>query len=462
MYNTIYIDKINKLKNELDKKVFKKEDEKRLKKKFRLEFNYNSNHLEGNTLTYGQTQLLLMFDKSSGDASVSDIEEMKAHDVALSLVEEMAADDERPLSETFIKELNELILVKPFWKEAISTDGTPTRKQIIIGQYKSTPNSVRLRNGELHEYASVEATPGFMSDLLRWYREQKDVMHPVQLAAEFHYKFVCIHPFDDGNGRVARLIMNYILLKNNYPLVVIKSVDKENYLTALQKADTGDKNAIIKYIEKQSVWSLELCMKAANNEDIEEAEDLDKEIEILKREKLTKNKIHKTPKVCYDLFHHVQNDVWGAINNVLSKFDDFFTETSKENHVDNHKIKKTKTVHAMPLSRFMDKEEVVKKYDVFGCDLAEEEIKVIRWTKKMLSLKSGTKKTDFEVSMSLHFNESTYLLMVRESNNSHSTFKETELLTIENEYKSYFMTDAIQAMVKTISKHLISQISTNE
>ena len=88
MYKTKTIDTVNALKIELDKKTpLEAEDEKRLQKKLRLEFNYNSNHLEGNTLTYGQTQLLLFFDKSSGDVPVSDIEEMKAHDVALSQIE---------------------------------------------------------------------------------------------------------------------------------------------------------------------------------------------------------------------------------------------------------------------------------------------------------------------------------------------------------------------------------------
>ncbi|QTE23570.1 hypothetical protein [Polaribacter cellanae] len=97
--------------------------------------NYNSNHLEGNTLTYEQTQLLLFFAKSSGDVPVSDIEEMKAHDVALSQIKEMAKDNERPLSELFIKELNKTVLVKPFWKNAVSSNGIPTRKRIEIGKY---------------------------------------------------------------------------------------------------------------------------------------------------------------------------------------------------------------------------------------------------------------------------------------------------------------------------------------
>ncbi|MCD4746370.1 MAG: Fic family protein [Bacteroidales bacterium] len=258
-YDTPTIKKIEILKKQVVALLpLKSEDEKRLKKKYRLEFNYNSNHLEGNTLTYGQTQLLLFYDKSSGDVPVSDIEEMKAHDVALSQIEEMSIDKERFLTEQFIKELNKIILVKPYWKDAITYDGTPTRKKIEIGTYKTTPNSVQLRNGEIHEYASPSETPAKMNDLMAWYNENVNKIHPVQLAAEFHYRFVCIHPFDDGNGRVARLLMSYILLRNGYPPVIVKSEDKENYLTALQKADSGDLITLIEYIEKQLIWSLEL------------------------------------------------------------------------------------------------------------------------------------------------------------------------------------------------------------
>ena len=141
-YKTRTIEQINNLKDQLDRLLpIGDKDEARLRKKLRLEFNYNSNHLEGNTLTYGQTQLLLIYDKSSGDVPVSDIEEMKAHDLALTEIEEMAKEKERPLTQQFIKELNKTILVKPFWKKAMSYDGQATRKEIKIGQYKTLPNS---------------------------------------------------------------------------------------------------------------------------------------------------------------------------------------------------------------------------------------------------------------------------------------------------------------------------------
>jgi len=459
MYKTLSLDSVITLKAELDKRLpLKSEDEKRLKKKFRLEFNYNSNHLEGNTLTYGQTQLLLLFDKSSGDVPVSDIEEMKAHDVALSLIEEMAKDNERPLTEQFIKELNKTILVKPFYKDAITADGAPTRKRIEIGQYKTSPNSVRLRNGEIHEYASPEETPSKMSDLMNWFRDNQDVIHPVQLAAEFHYRFVCIHPFDDGNGRVARLLMNYILLKNGYPIVIIKSDDKENYLTALQKADTGDRSAIVEYIERQAIWSLEISIKAANGEEIDELGDIEKEIEILKREKLTSSKIYKTPKVAFELITHIDNDLWTPLSKALAKFDDFFAEVYKETYVDQSKINENKIL----LRSITDSLQVFQtnRYIIFDRDLTQENIREITWTKKMLSLKTATKKIDHEISCSLQLNESNYKLVINEKNtNQTNPYKNYMILfDVTNEYKTLLMSDTVNSIIRTTSNYLIQQI----
>ena len=167
----------------------KPEFEKAFWDKFRLEFNYNSNSLEGNTLTYGHTELLLLFDKvGSDDYSLRELEEMKAHDVAMKMIREAALDPSHELTEKFIREINEVILVRPFYKEAITPDGQPTRRLIAPGMYKKEPNSVRLENGEIFNYTPPEETPSQMGDLLQWLRieGEKKEFHPVQIAALFH------------------------------------------------------------------------------------------------------------------------------------------------------------------------------------------------------------------------------------------------------------------------------------
>lgn len=281
--------------------------ELKLERKFRLEFNFNSNHLEGNTLTYNETELLLIFEQTMGSHIMREYEEMKAHDVALQMIKKWALDKERPLTELSIKNLNEIILVKPFWKDAITSSGQKTRREIKVGDYKEHPNSVRLSSGEIFEYASVTETPILMGELIEWLREEenKNELHPVALAALLHYKFVRIHPFDDGNGRISRLLMNYILFKNNLPPVIIKSREKSKYLSALNQADTGNINAFINFIANELNWSLDLSIRAAEGKNIDEPDDLEKEIEIWKKKAATK-KIdlpHRNDEIIYNLYN---------------------------------------------------------------------------------------------------------------------------------------------------------------
>jgi fido (protein-threonine AMPylation protein) len=300
---------IEKLYNEWQSlQPLKSQDQKRLDEKFRLEFNYNSNHIEGNTLTYGQTKLLLIFDKTEGIHELRNFEEMKAHDVALKMIVEEAKDKERPLTESFIRTLNEKILVRPFWKDAETFDGQKTRVEIKIGEYKSRPNHVRTASGEIFHYATEAETPAMMKDLVDWFNAEstKSALSPIELAALLHYRYIRIHPFEDGNGRIARLLVNYVLLRFDYPMIIIQTKDKNNYLGALNLCDVEsglepaqgayskiDKiKPFVNYLTNQLIWSLEISIKAAKGEDIEEDDDFEKKLSLLER-KLKEDEITK-------------------------------------------------------------------------------------------------------------------------------------------------------------------------
>lgn len=274
--------------------------QRRLDDKFMLEFNYNSNHIEGNTLTYGQTELLFKFGDVAAPAKMRDLEEMKAHNVALKYMEAEAREKDKPLTERFIRDLHQTLLREDYQVPNRQPGQEGTTYTIHAGIYKTRPNSVRTVTGELFEYASPEETPVLMGELVAWYNQQETAatLSPIQLAALFHYRYIRIHPFEDGNGRIARLLVNYILGKHGYPMLVVKSSDKNQYLSALHQCDVavgalpsngatasiGQITPLTDYLSRCLEHSLTLCIKAARGESIEEEDDFTKQLQLLKRQ----------------------------------------------------------------------------------------------------------------------------------------------------------------------------------
>ena len=214
-------------------------DQQKLSRRFTIDFNYNSNHIEGNTLTYGQTELLLLFGKIVGEANFRDCEDMKASNVGLQMMLAESSDRQLPLTQNFIRTLHRTLLREDYTVYRMLPGGVQTSYVIHAGQYKTRPNSVITRYGDRFEYASPEETPALMTDLVDWYNaaEKEGKYSPVELAALFHYRYIRIHPFEDGNGRIARLMVNYILSRHGYPMIVVRSRNKSDYLEALHAAD---------------------------------------------------------------------------------------------------------------------------------------------------------------------------------------------------------------------------------
>ena len=206
-------------------------DRNRLSRRFTVDFNYNSNHIEGNTLTYGQTEILLLFGKVIGEANVQDVQEMTASNLGLRMMTEEAAMKEMPLTQNFIRTLHKTLLREDYYfGSRFKVQGSrgsrwETGYTVHAGTYKTRPNSVITRYGDRFEYASPEETPGLMTDLVDWYNaaEWEGRLSPVELAALFHYRYIRIHPFEDGNGRIARLMVNFILSRHDYPMIVVRS-----------------------------------------------------------------------------------------------------------------------------------------------------------------------------------------------------------------------------------------------
>lgn len=277
------IEKSIKLKNELNSlRPLKKEDELRIMQKFRLDWNYHSNNLEGNTLTYGETKALILFGITAQGKPLKDHFEVTGHDEAIKWVMSITTQ-ERPITENFIRELHKLILKESYEVDAITPEGLPTKKKVNVGVYKTEPNHVKTKTGEIFRFATPEETPAMMNELVTWFRnktEERDI-NPILLASEFHYKYIRIHPFDDGNGRTARILMNFILMQFGFPPVIIKTDDKENYFAALRQADAGLIEPFIEYIAQNLNRSLEIMISGAKGKSIDEPDDLEKEIALL-------------------------------------------------------------------------------------------------------------------------------------------------------------------------------------
>ena len=258
----------------------KAEDEKRLWTKLRLDWNYNSNRIEGNTLTYGETEALLILGTEPRRLA-KDIREMKAHDLAISHVLDLAKD-ERPLTQADVRNLNKIALKEPYFVETQTADGNVARKEIIPGEYKTLQNHVTLRGGGLHKFAEPHEVPARMEDtisLIRDFIGSPNAPLPVFLA-KLHQDFIQTHPFDDGNGRVVRMLLNYVLIKLGWLPICIKDSKKKDYLAALERADNGDISDLERIMESEVEWSLRKAIAAAKGESVDDAGDLSKRIDM--------------------------------------------------------------------------------------------------------------------------------------------------------------------------------------
>jgi Fic family protein len=280
------IAEIDSLKKQVDVlRPLSREIEQRILQKFRLEWNYHSNAIEGNPYTYGETVAFLLEGITAKGKTLKDHLDIKGHDESITYLLKVVKEKEYQLTEAEIRNLHKLLLKEPYLSDAITPDGTPTKKEIKLGEYKQTPNHVKTPTGAIHYYASPEETPIKMGELMTWYNAIKNnkEVHPLVIAVLFHHQFAAIHPFDDGNGRMARLLMNLVLLQNGFPPIVVKQEDKMNYYQVLRQADGREYLPIIEYMGELLTDSLKIYLTGAKGESIEDREDIKKQIALLKQ-----------------------------------------------------------------------------------------------------------------------------------------------------------------------------------
>jgi Fic family protein len=328
-----FIDDIEVVKRRLDSlRPLPKEIEERVIQKFRLDWNYHSNAIEGNQLTYGETVAFIMEGITAKGKTLKDHLDIKGHDEAIRFILSLIKDPEYILTEADIRSLHQIILKEPYWADAVTAEGRLTRKEIKIGQYKSTSNHVKTPTGEIHYYATPEQAPILMGELMQWLREataEKDI-HALVVAALFHPRFTAIHPFDDGNGRMARLLMNLILMQSGYLPIIIKQDDRNNYYQVLRQADAGEFIPIVQYMADLLTHSLKLYISAAKGESIAEPGDIDKEIELFRKSIIPRTTLNKNEKKSETnvrhLFEEKLNPFFARLQQQVEKIEDLFEQ----------------------------------------------------------------------------------------------------------------------------------------
>jgi len=239
---------IDDLKTQIDKKKsLQKEHWLSIQEKLRIDWTYDSNAIEGSSLTREETLFFLREGLTVEGKPLKDFLDARNHAEAIDWLYEVI-NDNRPVSQGLIKEMNALLLSGVKYTMAINQNCQKVRKPANPGKYKVLPNHVLQIDGTIHFYTDPIHVADEMEILCGWINENTVSRHPLIVATIAHYNMVRIHPFDDGNGRGARLLMNLILLKKSYPVAIIKNENRRKYLTALNQADKGNILPFLKLI----------------------------------------------------------------------------------------------------------------------------------------------------------------------------------------------------------------------
>ena len=242
---------------------------------FRVELTYTSNAIEGNTLTRKETALVVEKGLTVRGKSLHEHFEAHNHAKALDYVHSLVDMPTTELTESHILSIHRLIL------QSIDNDNA--------GVYRTFP--VRI-SGSLVVLPNHVKVPRLVSEFVATLNTQSSKIHPVELATWAHYELVTIHPFADGNGRTARLLMNLILMQNGYPPAIISKRQRERYIRTLEQAQLGgSRTDIDKLIAGTVDKSLNIFLKAAEGEDAPQVANRDNLLKIGQLAKLSSQSV---------------------------------------------------------------------------------------------------------------------------------------------------------------------------
>ena len=196
---------------------------KQLKEYYRVGLTYSSNAIEGNSLTETETKIVLEDGITIGGKPIKDYYEALGHSEAYDHIYKLAKD--KGITEDDIKKLHKLF----YYRIDEAKAGKYRKEKVFI-------------SGSKYPLPSPEKVSELMQNFIGRVKDMEKKNHPVEYSAIAHKDLVFIHPFIDGNGRVARLLMNLILLQKGYCIAIIPPILRGDYINALEKAHTDDKD----------------------------------------------------------------------------------------------------------------------------------------------------------------------------------------------------------------------------
>ncbi len=306
---------------------FSDEVRKRINYKFRLDWNYHSNSMEGNTLTLDETRSVMVNNLTIEGKPLRDVIEMRGHDNVITEILAIGKGKTR-LSEKRIKDIHQAIVHEE-----------DLEKREVIGQWKAKPNYLYNYKGERFDFTAPKLVPERMHALLNTtnatldaiFANRKGAEHPVTLAFRFHLEYVSIHPFHDGNGRTARILSNLLLIACGYPPLIIETKEKETYNRYLGdiQAYGGPPDLFYGFLADKLLRSQRLVLDALAGKSIEEPNDIDKEISLFVMEQTAVEPIgaiRATKKDIYNSYQISIKPLFGFMEEKHRKLDSLFAE----------------------------------------------------------------------------------------------------------------------------------------
>lgn len=380
--------------------------------RLKMEFNFNSNRLAGNQLTYPEARALLKQGIASGGKPFRDYLEMRGCDEAVDFVVEAGRMHDE-LTEAMLRKLHVLILKEPY---TTKPDINQSETAIIPGKYRSAGGSISISPGKsVRLPAPKEIKPriqSFLEELSRDLSEKGGLT--INLAAGYHNKFLEIMPFADGNGRIARLILNYILIYGGYPPAIIPAGKKDEYLEAIGRGRPLSDDLLTEIIIDELRQSMEFMIKALKQDyspqDIDNYS-LSNEMAVFPRHSFleTKNKevvFESLEKYLISIFLEI-SELFFPVNSLFNKYlIEFSIKYSQDGRIQTARNScsfmndpgDARQVFLNSLSQFNMVENIQKRPDISEY--------IIRWHWSDAVLNNPG--TDIDIEIPVHFGQSNY------------------------------------------------------